>query len=138
VRWRTGRHQHALWKSLVLPASGVALCWLLLMSLWLPLLDYARSYRPLVERIALHVPKAACIAAPGLPRGLWVALEYVGGYRVDGAHPAEQAVCEFLLRTEYRSQPATPVPGWTLVARERRPTDREELTAIYRRSLAGR
>jgi hypothetical protein len=36
VRWRTGRHQHALWKSLVLPASGVALCWLLLMTLWLP------------------------------------------------------------------------------------------------------
>src|SRR5256885_7229211 len=25
VRWRTARVQHALWKSLVLPASGVAL-----------------------------------------------------------------------------------------------------------------
>ncbi len=47
VRWRTGRHQHALWKSLVLPAAGVVLCWLLLMTLWLPLLDYARSYRAL-------------------------------------------------------------------------------------------
>ena len=68
VQWRTGRHRHALWKSLVLPASGVALCWLLLMTLWLPLLDYARSYRPLVERIARHVPRDACIAAPGLPR----------------------------------------------------------------------
>src|SRR5205085_4060169 len=51
VRWRTGRHRHALWKSLVLPASGVALCWLLHMTLWLPGLDYARSYRPLTERI---------------------------------------------------------------------------------------
>ena len=43
VRWRTGRHRHALWKSLVLPAGGVAVCWLLLMTLWLPLLDHARS-----------------------------------------------------------------------------------------------
>lgn len=43
VRWRTGRHRHALWKSLVIPAGGVALCWLLLMTLWLPMLDYARS-----------------------------------------------------------------------------------------------
>ena len=33
VRWRTGRHREALWKSMVLPASGVALCWLLLMTL---------------------------------------------------------------------------------------------------------
>jgi hypothetical protein len=51
VRWRTARHPQALWKSLVLPASGVALCWLLLMTLWLPLLDYARSYRALIERV---------------------------------------------------------------------------------------
>ena len=49
LRWRTGRHREALWKSLVLPAGGVALCWLLLMTLGLPILDYARSNRPLVE-----------------------------------------------------------------------------------------
>ena len=30
ARWRTGRHRPALWKSLVLPAAGTALCWLLL------------------------------------------------------------------------------------------------------------
>ena len=30
---------------------GVALCWLLLMTLWLPLLDYGRSNRPLAERL---------------------------------------------------------------------------------------
>ena len=62
VRWRTGRHREALWKSMVLPASGVALCWLLLMTLWLPLLDYARSPRPWVERIAALVPADACTA----------------------------------------------------------------------------
>jgi hypothetical protein len=33
LRWRTGRHREALWKSLVLPAGGVALCWLLTMTL---------------------------------------------------------------------------------------------------------
>jgi hypothetical protein len=56
LRWRTGRHREALWKSLVLPAGGVALCWLLTMTLLLPPLDYARSNRALVERIAQHVP----------------------------------------------------------------------------------
>ena len=52
VRWRTGRHRAALWKTLVLPAGGAALCWLLLMTLWLPALDYARSYAPQVRAIS--------------------------------------------------------------------------------------
>jgi hypothetical protein len=51
VKWRTGQHRSAIWKSLVLPAAGAALCWLLLMSLWLPLLDYARSYVPMILEV---------------------------------------------------------------------------------------
>ncbi len=66
VRWRTGRNRHALWKSLVLPAGGVALCWLLLMTLWLPLLDYARSYRPMMQRLATVMPPKACVLHRGL------------------------------------------------------------------------
>jgi hypothetical protein len=66
VRWRTGRHRHALWKSLVLPAGGVALCWLLLMTLWLPLLDYARSYRPMMQRLATVLPDKTCVLHRGL------------------------------------------------------------------------
>jgi len=51
VKWRTGQHRSAIWKSLVLPAAGAALFWLLLMSLWLPLLDYARSYVPMILEV---------------------------------------------------------------------------------------
>jgi 4-amino-4-deoxy-L-arabinose transferase-like glycosyltransferase len=133
VKWRTGRHRHALWKSLVLPASGVALCWLLLMTLWLPLLDYARSFRPLVVRIARHVPQDACIAAPGLTRAQLAALEYHGRYRVDGRPGAEHGPCHYLLRSEAVRRPPPAPAGWTLVARERRPTDRDERIAIFRR-----
>jgi 4-amino-4-deoxy-L-arabinose transferase-like glycosyltransferase len=133
VKWRTGRHRHPLWKSLVLPASGVALCWLLLMTLWLPVLDYARSYRPLMERIARHVPRNACISAQDLSRGQIVALEHMAGYRVDAAAPPSTTACDFMLRLEQRSKPKPPPAGWSLVARERRPSDAEEITAIYRR-----
>ncbi|HEY0857592.1 MAG TPA: hypothetical protein VGE16_11060 [Albitalea sp.] len=133
VKWRTGRNRHPLWKSLVLPASGVALCWLLLMTLWLPLLDYARSYRPLIERIAQHVPRDACVSANALPRGQVVALEHMGRYEVDAFHPADASRCEFMLQLESRRRPKPPIAGWTLVARERRPSDSDEVTAIYRR-----
>lgn len=135
VRWRTGRHQHALWKSLVLPAGGVALAWLLLMSLWLPLLDYARSNRPWVARIALHVPAGACVAAPGYSRAALAALEQYGRWRVDGRQGAEPA-CAVRLRQQRRGE-ATPVPaGWEVVARVRRPTDRDEATVVLRRKPA--
>jgi 4-amino-4-deoxy-L-arabinose transferase-like glycosyltransferase len=134
VRWRTGRHRHALWKSLVLPASGVALCWLLAMTLWLPGLDYARSLRPQVDRIAQHVPRGACVEAPGLARAQLSALESLGGWRVRVPGDTVGTSCNFLLRAEpVRGDPPTAPPGWRLVARERRPTDREELIAIYRR-----
>jgi hypothetical protein len=66
VRWRTGATGQALWKSLVLPAGGWHLCWLLLMTLWLPLLDYGRSYgADLARRIASLVP------AGSLRAGAW-------------------------------------------------------------------
>ena len=135
VKWRTGRNRHPLWKSLVLPASGVALCWLLVMTLLLPPLDHARSYRSLVLRIAQQVPTDACIAAPGVSRAQVIALEHLGGYRVDAVTAPAQAPCEFLLQMETRNAPSAPGPGWKLLARERRNTSEDEITAIYRRVL---
>ena len=133
VRWRTGRSQHALWKSLVLPASGVALCWLLLMTLWLPLLDYARSARPLIERGARHIGVVSCVAAPGAPASLVAALEVFGRYRVDARPiPPGGTGCEVMVSFG-RIAASLPVPGWRLVAAERRNTAASELMSIYRR-----
>lgn len=134
VRWRTGRHREALWKSLVLPAGGVALCWLLLMTLWLPMLDYARSARPFVTRLAAHVPRDACLAAPGMAPATVAALETFGRWRVDArADAARASGCEFLLgATRARPLPSAPA-GWERVAEVRRPTDRDEVTQVFRR-----
>ncbi len=133
VRWRTGRSQYALWKSLVLPASGVALCWLLLMTLWLPLLDYARSARPLIERGARHIGRVDCVAAPDATPSMVAGLEVFGRYRVD-ARPQSAALtrCEVLVSFG-RVAASLPIPGWRLVAAERRNTESSELMSIYRR-----
>lgn len=136
VKWRTRRSRHPLWKSLVLPAGGVALCWLLVMTLLLPPLDNARSYRSLVQRIAQRVPATGCIAAPGMPRAEIVALEHLGGYQVDAFTPASATRCEFLLQTEARAPLAVPGPMWRLQARERRNASDDEITAIYRRGTS--
>ena len=134
VRWRTGRHQEALWKSLVLPAGGVALCWLLLMTLWLPLLDFARSARPFVTRLAVHVPAEACIAAPGLAPATVAALEHFGRWRVDARAESARGDCTYLLRVT-RGQPLPAAPaGWQPVAEVRRPTERNEITQVFSRA----
>ncbi|MBX3660194.1 MAG: hypothetical protein KF740_17305 [Ramlibacter sp.] len=76
VRWRAGRNRAAIWKSLVLPAAGAALCWLLLMTLWMPLLDYARGYTPLVRQVVRQIDDGGCVEIHGLSRGQVAALRY--------------------------------------------------------------
>jgi len=133
VRWRTGRNRHPLWKSLVLPAGGVSVCFLLVMTLLLPPLDNARSYRAMMQRIAKLVPPGSCVAAPGMARAEVVALEYFGGYRVDATDAAGNSGCEFLLLTRAQ-KPAAP---WQFVGRERRNRSEDDVTDIYRRAAAG-
>ena len=130
VHWRTSRHQHALWKSLVLPAGGVALCWLLTMTVLLPPLDYARSNRPLVERLHAHLPADLdCLAAPGITLSTLASLEFQGGWRVEAATPLFASRCSHALQGGLATIPA----GWEQIASVRRPTDRQFSFALLRR-----
>ncbi len=138
LRWRTGRHREALWKSLVLPAGGVALCWLLTMTLLLPPLDYALSNRILIQRVAQHVPRQACIAAPGLSPVLVASLEHFGRWPVDARSAAAEGACDYLIRVIRARTAANPsssqvAPGFSLLADLRRPTERDERHLVYRR-----
>jgi hypothetical protein len=139
VRWRTAHRSHALWRSLVLPAGGVALCWLLLMTLWLPLLDQARSYRLLINRVAPHVPQDELVCAPGASVGLLTALEYFGGYRVQGSapdtSPASMRCGTLVMRIPPKSR-APRIPDWHTVAQYNQRTRNSELVVVYRRNAA--
>ena len=132
VRWRTGHHREALWKSLVLPAGGVALGWLLTMTLLLPPLDYGRSNRVLVERLAPHVPREACIAAPDAPAALVATLEAIGRWTVDARPDAAASACRHLVSVTGENRVAVP-PGFVLQGEVRRATDRTEHILVYRR-----
>lgn len=136
VRWRTARQAHALWKSLVLPAGGVALCWLLFMTLWLPLLDQAKSYRLVMARMAPHIPDGEQICAPDAPVGLLTAMEYFGHYRVNGlstsTNPASSTCKWLVLRTPAHTK-SPHAPGWARVAQYNQRTHNSEQVVIYRR-----
>lgn len=133
VRWRTGRHREAVWKSMVMPAGGVALSWLLLMTLWLPLLDYARGLGPWIDRLAPHLESADCLAAPGLGPAHVAALETQGRWRVDARPESAAGPCPLQLTLSRGAESVAPGPGWALRAEVRRPTERDEITSIWQR-----
>lgn len=95
VRWRAGRHRAAIWKSLVLPASGASLCWLLLMTLWMPLLDYAQSARTMVRQATQIVARDQCAQVLNLDTAQIAALQWYGQLNLRPA--TEAAACEWLL-----------------------------------------
>jgi 4-amino-4-deoxy-L-arabinose transferase-like glycosyltransferase len=130
VRWRTAKNQHALWKSLVLPAGGVALGWLLAMTLLLPPLDYARSNSPLVAQLRAFIPDDAdCIATHEQALSTSAALEFQGHWRVDANQAISASSCSYALQASSKAAPI----GWTKIATVSRPTDRATGFSVLKR-----
>jgi hypothetical protein len=134
VRWRTSRNRHAIWKSLVLPAGGTALGWLLVMTLWLPVLDYARSYAPAVQRLTARIDAPGCVEVFGLTRAQIAALRYHGKLELQMAQAP--STCPWLVVAE-DLQLAVPMAfdqrRWSLVAKIPRPTDSRENLVLYKK-----
>ncbi len=134
VKWRTGRHRTAIWKSLVLPAGGAALCWLLVMTLWLPALDYARGYLPLVRAVKARIDTPGCVEAFGLSRPQLVAFRYHG--KLDLQWATLEGRCPWLIAND-DMRAALPITvdirDWEQVAKIRRPSDSNEDVLLFRR-----
>ena len=138
VRWRTGAHRAAIWKSLVLPAGGATLCWLLLMTLWMPLLDYARSLAPLSRKVASLVDKKSCVEIFGVGSAQAAALQYHGQLELRQATPL--ASCPYLVvdvTAQARLGRAVNLPDWAFQATVRKPTDKTENMLVYKRVSLG-
>ena len=134
VKWRVGRHRAAIWKSLVLPAGGAALCWLLLMTLWMPLLNYAQSYRSLVQQASPLVGAEGCAETGSLQAVHLSAFQWYSTVRLVPANGESQ--CEWQL-----SEPgdgmevSTSVDStrWTPHTLLRHPVDRAEAVWLLHR-----
>jgi 4-amino-4-deoxy-L-arabinose transferase-like glycosyltransferase len=133
VIWRVGRHRTAMWKSLVLPAGGTALCWLLLMTLWLPMLDFARSYAPLVQRVSETIGKQTCVKVYGLNPGQATAFAYHGSMQLQLLQST--APCPWLIVDADAEQSLSSInmSAWRFVTKMRRPSDDNEDVLLYRR-----
>jgi hypothetical protein len=140
--WRAGRHRHPIWKGMVLSAGGVTLVWALVGTLWLPVLDYASSYRNLGEQVRLALREHGAGPAPRVQTlGLNPSQQGLLGYWSDarfvpGAWPQSWRAPYVLTLTRGDYLP-WPVRGQVLWSGHR-PGENDELLRLWRRDDAQR
>jgi hypothetical protein len=137
VSWRAGRHRDALWKSLVLPAGGAAMSWLLLMSLWMPLLNFVRSDIAVVRQITRDMAgsNSPCVAVLGVSQAQAASLSYHGQLKLQ---PLEQSqACRWLI-IDTREQTAFAAmqqyTQWRAYSGARRRTSTSDDLLVFKRA----
>jgi len=138
VGWRISRQPRVLWRAVVLSSGGLILIWILLMTLFLPDMNYSKSYAGMAQQIAQKLPPhVACIESNVGPAQR-ASLAYYGQLPFTGVGGGR---CELLLlQDSVRVRDADEIPAkyrgpqWQLLWEGRRPADREERFRLYRRA----
>ncbi|MEI7513924.1 MAG: hypothetical protein WCK81_00935 [Betaproteobacteria bacterium] len=134
VQWRAGRHRAALWRSLVLPAGGAVWCWTLLMTLWLPLLDYTQGYDRWVHMVKTEMGSSGCVEARGLGSGQIAALQIQGHIALVPSGALVRCPWMLVQPTAQFALPATVDASlWTQKALVRHPTDPADAVWVLQR-----
>lgn len=112
--------------------AGLTLFWLLIATLWMPWIDYGKTYRPVSAALAKALPeKHGCIAGLNLADSLLASLDYFDGIRTLALTSPAGKKCDLLLTTH-----GAPGAGsWQKVWEGGRPGDRRdnEKLQLYRR-----
>jgi 4-amino-4-deoxy-L-arabinose transferase-like glycosyltransferase len=137
VYWRIARRPSVLWRAVVLSSGGLILCWLLLMTLFLPWSNYRLSYAGVAQQLMLKLPPGSHCIATNVSPAQRASFAYFGHLPFA---PPDIGHCDILLlqdsvklrddteiAKEFRSK------HWQLLWEGRRPADRDERFRLYRR-----
>lgn len=121
-------------------AIGAAMLWATFSLLWMPWVDYQKSYRPVAAELKRRLPEGnGCVAARflGVPQA--AALDYHAGIRTRTFDALQPAACRYVLvqgspqhERDAPSAGASSKLRWTKVADIGRPGDRSERFRLYR------
>jgi hypothetical protein len=138
VHWRLSRRPSVLWRAVVLSSGGLILIWILLMTLFLPEVNYSKSYAGVAHQIAEKLPpRSGCIESNVGPAQR-ASFAYFGNLPFAGV---EDDHCDLLLlqdstRSRGNGELLAQHRGqqWVLLWEGRRPADRQERFRLYRRA----
>lgn len=138
VHWRISRQPAVLWRAVVLSSGGLILLWVLIMTLFLPELNYSKSYSMVAQQIAARLPPDAdCIdtnvgAAQRASFAFYGRLPFAG---VGGGGECRYVLLQDSIKARDDSQLAKTyrVRGAAVLWEGHRPSDRDERFRLYRR-----
>ena len=120
-------------------AGGMVLLWGTLAMLWMPWVDYQKTYRSVALQLKSKMPVSApCISQRGLGVSQAAALDYHGGIRAQPFDVVRPGTCPLVLvqghPTHELDAPGSGASGklrWTKLADVGRPGDRAERYRLY-------
>jgi len=130
VRWRTSRAPKEIWRCLIISASGTTLMWVLLMTLWLPTINYAKTYRYVSFRLSQVVPPdGGCIDTSNLGFAQLASFDYFTKLNL-----RDDPSCPWMLthsQSEAKAYAQLNNKQLNLIWEDRRAADRDERLRLY-------
>jgi len=118
-------------------AGGIVLLWGTFAALWMPWVDYQKSYRSVALALKAKLPPGThCLAERFLGVSQAAALDYHGGIRTQSFDVLKPAACPLVLvqgsPKEEFAPPGSATVRWIKLADVGRPGDRSERYRLYR------
>jgi hypothetical protein len=133
VHWRISRRPAVLWRAVVLSSGGLILIWILLMTLFLPHVNYSKSYATVARQAAAALPPGTDCVQSNVTPAQRASFAFFGGLPFNGV---EQRACRVMLlqdNIKLRAQQPQPGPQWQLLWEGGRASDRSERFRLFRR-----
>lgn len=138
VYWRISRQPSVLWRAVVLSSGGVILCWFLLMSLWLPLVNHRVSYATVAKEMTEKIPTPYRCIDSKLGASQRASFAYFSKVHFAGF---DEQNCDLLLtqgNRRFQGKSKEPVdkdfPGnWEMIWEGQRAADKDEFFTLYRK-----
>lgn len=117
------------WRAAVRWTAGLTAMWGVLVALWMPWIDYGKTYRGVMRSLRTVLPKDACVASRNVGLAQRALVDYFTGVHL---RTTDRGECRWLMVQGSARHEAAPA-GWTHVWEGHRPGDRSERLRLYRR-----
>ncbi|SFF56179.1 4-amino-4-deoxy-L-arabinose transferase [Duganella sp. CF458] len=132
VHWRLSRRPAVLWRAVVLSSGGLILIWILLMTLFLPHVNYSKSYAAVAREAAAALPPGTDCVQSNVTPAQRASFAYFGQMPFNGVEQRRCAV--MLLQDSIKSRAHEQQPGaeWEQLWEGRRASDRSERFRLFK------
>jgi 4-amino-4-deoxy-L-arabinose transferase-like glycosyltransferase len=133
VHWRLSRRPAVLWRAVVLSSGGLILIWILLMTLFLPNVNYSKSYATVARQAAAALPAGTDCVQSNVTPAQRASFAFFGKIPFNGV---ENRACKVMLLQDSikdRARKQQPGSQWRLLWEGQRASDRSERFRIFQR-----